>query len=209
MRGTVAISTRRRVAPAVFRAYVCTDDEQWVPESTRSGLGSSPRGEHSRAEDPAHRVLQGPEKRGSRMSRAAERRGSLAVAAAVIRDPVTGRFLVAQRGTPGAGAGKWEFPGGKLKEDESPERCIRREIAEELGVEVEWLRYLGRVDHVYDDRGPIRLHFFEAGVRGTPRPLEHEALAWVSAEGLREYDLSDADRKFLTTCAPWLTRAEE
>ena len=59
---------------------------------------------------------------------------TLVVTAGLIRDG-SQRVLLAKR-SEGRFKGCWEFPGGKLEEDESPEDCLRRELREELGVEV-------------------------------------------------------------------------
>ena len=58
----------------------------------------------------------------------------LVVAAALVDDD--GRVLVAQRPPGKAMAGLWEFPGGKLREGETPEAALVRELAEELGIDI-------------------------------------------------------------------------
>ena len=59
----------------------------------------------------------------------------LLVAAAVIEKD--GKILIAQRKKGWRFAGKWEFPGGKIEPNETPEECLRRELREELGIETE------------------------------------------------------------------------
>ena len=71
----------------------------------------------------------------------------LVVACALV--DTDGRILIAQRPEGKNLAGLWEFPGGKVKEGESVEECIRREIREELGLQVEVERLLPSVRHSY------------------------------------------------------------
>jgi 8-oxo-dGTP diphosphatase len=102
------------------------------------------------------------------------------VAGAVIAD---GRLLLAQRTYPAEVAGLWELPGGKVESGETRERALRRELAEELGIEV-------TVGHQIGNPVPLRenlaLVALSAGlISGTPQPSEHSAVRWVGATELR------------------------
>lgn len=126
----------------------------------------------------------------------------LLVSAALIRDPRTGRVLIARRSSRGSGAGKWEFPGGKAEPGEGLSECLVREIDEELGVEIEVVDLLGAVEYTYPGSKALRLHLFEAGiVRGEPEALEHDELRWVDVAELPRYDLSAADRRMVESCS--------
>lgn len=97
------------------------------------------------------------------------------VAAAIVRD---GAVLAARRRAPELG---WEFPGGKLEPGEDEPAALRRECAEELGVEVRAVRTLGVSA---DDQIHITLWLAEVE-RGEPEAgPEHDAVAWLSAEDL-------------------------
>jgi len=99
------------------------------------------------------------------------------VGAAIIAD---GRLLAAQRSTPPALAGLWEFPGGKVEPGESPEQALVRECDEELGIRVEVGTLLGKL------AVPVGvLEVYRASLlAGTPEAREHAALRWLAADEL-------------------------
>jgi mutator protein MutT len=88
----------------------------------------------------------------------------------------------------------WEFPGGKILTGEDLEHAARRELREELGVEV--LR-VGQLEYELQDPGSAFLiKFVDVTIDGTPKALEHERIAWVSPRDLLKYDLAPADRAY-------------
>lgn len=91
----------------------------------------------------------------------------------------------------------WEFPGGKLEPDESPEDCLRREFREELGVGVRVGRILEAVFHRYPDRTVLLLFFACELVGGTPRAIDCEELAWVKRRELTHLAWVPADVPFV------------
>ena len=114
------------------------------------------------------------------------------VAAVVERD---GRFLLGRRPHNKRHGGLWEFPGGKLDEHEGPERAARRELAEEMELEV---TSVGNVLlSVADPDSPFVIEFFEVQVRGEPRALEHSEVAWHAAHDLLGMPLAPADAAFV------------
>lgn len=99
------------------------------------------------------------------------------VAVAVLLRP-DGATLLARRPRGKAYAGYWEFPGGKLDPGEPVFQALRREIREELDIDIEraypWITRTFAYPHA-----TVRLHFHRVlAWRGQPRALEHEALAW-------------------------------
>ncbi|MEE4024843.1 NUDIX domain-containing protein [Gordonia sp. PKS22-38] len=102
------------------------------------------------------------------------------VAGAIVADR---RLLLAQRGYPAEVDGLWELPGGKAELGESPESALRRELREELGVEV-------RVGTALRESVALRHDLVLVALRayiedGSPRAVEHRALRWVDADELR------------------------
>lgn len=108
-----------------------------------------------------------------------------------------GKVLITQRPPGKHGALKWEFPGGKVEEGEDPRHTLAREIAEELGIEVDVGRIVEVVFHRYADRSVLLLFFECRLVSGTPRPLECHDFRWTEPAGLEGFDFLDADRDFI------------
>ncbi len=113
--------------------------------------------------------------------------------AGVITD-ARGRVLLARRGAGRELAGLWEFPGGKVEPGESPEAALARELAEELGIEVE----VGAPLMVVPHQGPSRLLRLDVrhirAWRGKPKGCEGQGLAWVQPDKLTRYDMPAPDR---------------
>ncbi|NLM39638.1 MAG: (deoxy)nucleoside triphosphate pyrophosphohydrolase [Firmicutes bacterium] len=112
------------------------------------------------------------------------------VMAAIIRHE--GKILICQRKS-GALAGKWEFPGGKLENGESPEECLVREIREELDVEIEVERIYKAVNMHYSHGDFLLLSYLAKLVSGEISLVVHQDYAWVEPRRLMEYDLSKAN----------------
>jgi 8-oxo-dGTP diphosphatase len=121
------------------------------------------------------------------------RRLLLVAAAALIDDE--GRVLIAQRPAGKSLGGLWEFPGGKVEPGESPEAALIRELREELSVtvEAESLEPFAFASHGYEDFHLLMPLYLVMDWRGTPTPLEAQALAWVRPAALRDYPMPPAD----------------
>jgi 8-oxo-dGTP diphosphatase len=105
------------------------------------------------------------------------------VAAAVVLSE-DGRFLLAQRPPGKPYAGYWEFPGGKVEEGESAEAALRRELHEELGIQVEQAYPWITRDYDYP-HAAVRLRFFRVATwRGTLHGRESQQFAWQSLQFL-------------------------
>jgi mutator protein MutT len=121
------------------------------------------------------------------------------VSAAVLRRD--GRLLITRRPAGGHLAGLWEFPGGKRKEGESHEECLRRELREELGVEVSVGALLREVRHAYPEK-TVRIRFFECRLPGgDPEPIGCPELRWVLPAELSSFEFPPADARLLEDLA--------
>ncbi|MFA6546926.1 MAG: (deoxy)nucleoside triphosphate pyrophosphohydrolase, partial [Limisphaerales bacterium] len=93
-----------------------------------------------------------------------------------------GRLLITRRPAGGHLAGLWEFPGGKREPGESFEECLRRELHEELGVDVLVHDEIERITHSYPEKS-VHLRFFRctlAEASPEPRAIGCQAMAWVT-----------------------------
>ena len=112
-------------------------------------------------------------------------------AALIIRE---GRYLITQRRADVHLGGLWEFPGGKRESGESLEDCLRRELREELGIEISHPVLFRVIRHDYPEKS-VELHFFKCAIAsGLPRPLGCEDLRWVTPEELDQFPLPPADQ---------------
>jgi len=108
-----------------------------------------------------------------------------------------GRVLIAARPPGKHMAGRWEFPGGKIADGESPQAALHRELREELGIEVHQCRLEMSLVHAYPDREvELLFHVVEAW-SGTPASLDGQALRWVPLERLDREDILEADLPFI------------
>lgn len=117
------------------------------------------------------------------------------VAAAVIIKDNT--CLIARR-SPGQNlAGLWEFPGGKMEAGETPQDCLRRELREELAIDVTIGPFIAESRFEYSS-GSIHLLAYQAAWIGGELTLSvHDAYAWVSGDQLYDYSYPPADEPIL------------
>lgn len=114
------------------------------------------------------------------------------VCALIIRENAV---LCAQRSAAMALPLKWEFPGGKLEDGEDPVTALKREILEELGVDIEVGNSLSISVHTYDGGPTIKLLPFLSFLsnNGEPQAHEHAEIRWVKPEQLLDMDWAAAD----------------
>ena len=109
--------------------------------------------------------------------------------------------MIGRRPESGLLAGLWEFPGGKCWRREAAGTCLRRELREELGVEVEVGTSLGIFRHSYT-HFHVTMHAFECRlVRGRPRANEHTDLRWVAPARLAAYPMGRVARRIAEVVA--------
>lgn len=127
--------------------------------------------------------------------------GPRCVVGAVVLDPRTRRVLAARRTT--APVGAWEFPGGKVEPGETPRQALVREVAEELGCQVDVGAELTDSGRPWPVSERYELRLFAARVEsGSPRPGDsHDALRWLRADELDEVTWLPSDARALPVVA--------
>ena len=111
-----------------------------------------------------------------------------------------GRILVAQRPYSEVTykSYKWEFPGGKVEENEGPKEALRREIREELDCEIIVGNKLGKLEYLYPDfKLNMDIYLCELKEKNQPRAIEHNQIKWISLEEMDSLDWLEADYKIL------------
>ena len=123
------------------------------------------------------------------------------IAAVIVRED---RLLICQRPKHKRHGGLWEFPGGKIELGESDESAARRELREELGVEVDGI---SDIEFAITDPGSsFVIEFAQVRITGEPICHEHEALAWCTPAELEAMNLAPSDRRYVEHL---LSRAED
>jgi mutator protein MutT len=105
-----------------------------------------------------------------------------------------GQILICRRRSSDSFGGYWEFPGGKIEPGESPAQCVRRELREELDIEVTPLRPLDVIEHQYP-KARVRLHpFLCRHDSGEPMAISASEFLWVIPPTLRDYRFPEGNR---------------
>jgi 8-oxo-dGTP diphosphatase len=107
------------------------------------------------------------------------------------------KILVTQRGGNTDHPFQWEFPGGKINQNETAADCIAREINEELGIEIRILDLIIPVQHDYGFRKIELIPFICEIHSGSIKLTEHIFCKWISFEELFNTDFSEADKKLI------------
>jgi len=117
----------------------------------------------------------------------------LVVAAVIERED---RFLMTRRQDGVHLAGLWEFPGGKVADGESHTAALRREIHEELDVEIVVRDLVLETSHDYPER-VVTLFFYRCDLIGSPRPMIGQEMAWVTRTELPTLNFPPADDELI------------
>lgn len=117
---------------------------------------------------------------------------AIQVVAALIYDG--DRLLVCQRREKGPFALKWEFPGGKVESGEGYFTALRRELREELAIQVQSATEIFRHRHFYLDRLEVELIFFRVeDYLGMATNLAFQQILWIEIHRLKELDFLEGD----------------
>jgi 8-oxo-dGTP diphosphatase len=107
------------------------------------------------------------------------------------------KVLVGQRPVGNTLAGQWEFPGGKIEKNESPEQALIRELREELGIEAEVGELKLASTHTYGETGIVILFYEILFWKGEPKNIHHMEIRWILPTELKELAIPDANRRIL------------
>lgn len=90
-------------------------------------------------------------------------------------------------------AGKWEFPGGKIEPGEHPEEALKRELREELNVDVKIESFIGTSVHDYPE---FRIHlaaYLVSSQEQVEQSIDHDKMEWITPSDYENYDIAEAD----------------
>jgi 8-oxo-dGTP diphosphatase len=110
------------------------------------------------------------------------------------------KVFAARRNSGSHMAGFWEFPGGKIEADETPEQCLERELFEEFGIATKVGNYFG--DSVYD-YGTKTIHllaYLVTHISGDFQLMAHDKLRWLSLDELDQVKWAPADIPLVELC---------
>ncbi len=127
-------------------------------------------------------------------------------AAILIKDD---KIIIAKRKADDYLAEKWEFPGGKIENNETPEQCLKRELKEEFDIDVTVGEHLGSSIYHYDHISIELLAYRTHWEGGNINLKEHDEYLWVPFYRLQVFDLAPADIPIAEKVANLFRREEK
>ncbi len=119
------------------------------------------------------------------------------VAVGIILDSTQSKVLVAQRNTDDEHYGHWEFPGGKMNSGESIEDALKRELKEELNIEISASKPFDDLTYTYPQQ-KVKLHFFlVTEFSRKPEGKEGQKIEWISVKNLSQLDMLHANKNIV------------
>jgi|UniRef100_UPI004047CD9F mutator protein MutT len=115
----------------------------------------------------------------------------IVVTAAILEDK--NRIMIARRKANRHLAGYWEFPGGKIEQNETPEQCLIREIKEEFLVDIEVKEFVGESIFNYPGK-EVKLLGYRCVIKsGELLPQDHDKIEWVTFQEITNFKMAPAD----------------
>ena len=121
-----------------------------------------------------------------------------------------GKFLIGHRLPVGEMGDRWEFPGGKVDEGETPADAIIREFREEMGIDVTLLEFIASVEF-RNKNGPVELLAYHVSIPENADIVlsEHSELAWATMNEIEKLDFVDSDRLLFPAVNTWFGTKHE
>jgi 8-oxo-dGTP diphosphatase len=109
------------------------------------------------------------------------------------------KILICQRKEVGDHPLKWEFPGGKLRDFEENQEALRRELKEELNIEIIEMSFFDEYLYEYKELSKkLKLVFYNIfQFKGEMKNLVHHQLKWIDISNLSDYDFLEGDHKII------------
>lgn len=107
------------------------------------------------------------------------------------------QILIDKRRPEGLLGGLWEFPGGKIEKNETVEECIKREIQEELGIEIAVGDRLITIDHTYSHFHVTLFVHHCRHIAGIPQPIESDEIRWVTLAEIDSFAVPQANSQII------------
>jgi mutator protein MutT len=109
--------------------------------------------------------------------------------------------LIDRRLASGTFGGYWEFPGGKIEPNETIETCIKREVKEELGIEIQVGKHLITLSHTYENLQITLIAHLCRYLDGEPQTLQCQEVRWSSLQNLAQFNFPDANYQIIEALA--------
>lgn len=106
-------------------------------------------------------------------------------------------ILIDKRLPKGLMANLWEFPGGKIEAGETPQDCIKREIKEELGIDIMVNHHLIDITHDYSELTVTLSVYICQIIRGKPQTLQCAQILWVKVSQLHNFEFPSANQQII------------
>ncbi len=113
------------------------------------------------------------------------------VVAAIIKKD--NKYLIARRAKHKVHAGKWEFPGGKIEDNETHEKALERELFEEFGIISKTGNHIKTCIHDYGSIRVKLMAYESQHIKGDYSLTDHDQIAWVEANEMKNYSFAEAD----------------
>lgn len=107
-------------------------------------------------------------------------------------------ILIDKRLPTGLMANLWEFPGGKIEAGETPQDCIKREIKEELGVDIVVNYHLIDITHTYSEFMVTLSVYMCHIITGKPQPLQCAEIRWITVSQLHNFEFPSANQAIIS-----------